>query len=462
MLILSVFSHAFADLYNRAPETLPWLLPEMNTPGYWINKMERPDEIVMSFTEIEKMNRDYIRRISASQPFENIPEDKRPNVRYWWPGLVTYMPDLDTLSPEAVADTVKLRISAEIAYLREMPFGNALAVEYSEKELSAFEHNMAFDQLGDTITIRHGITVCNARLRNIPTFTPDQIGLRENGKTRWDVWNIGVVKIGRPVYILHRSKTGGYLFVLSDVGYGWLRSEDVAFGTKSDIDAFTNSEPFVVCTDNRVNYYTAEDCRFASGWFGMGTRLPLIQGSKARKVKIPSRRVDGTFFTETAWLAPDADIHTGWLPFTRRNIVETAFKLLGTIYDWTGAWYGRAHETIYQDIFACFGFRLPNYGALFNYYGNNTEVVPPDAGKEEQYRRILEHEPFITIQTCGSHAQILLGEYNGIPVVFDLHGYGYQEDDGTEIEIRRCHIGDMRLPSYFLTRNVYFLTFEKD
>ncbi|MBT4484467.1 MAG: hypothetical protein HOC71_12415, partial [Candidatus Latescibacteria bacterium] len=69
----------------------------------------------------------------------------------------------------------------------------------------------------------------------------------------------------------------------------------------------------------------------------------------------------------------------------------------------------------------------------------------------------LEHEPFITLQSCGGHAQLLLGDYNGTPIVFDQHGYGYEDENGTNVEVRRCTVGDIRLPSYFLTRPVTFL-----
>lgn len=131
---------------------------------------------------------------------------------------------------------------------------------------------------------------------------------------------------------------------------------------------------------------------------------------------------------ETAWLAENADVHVGLLPYTRQNIIRTAFKLIDTIYDWSGAWYGRQHETIYQDIFACFGFRLPNYAALFSFYGDNREVIKPEIGKVRQYQEILKHEPFITIQNCGAHSQILLGDFNGMPINRKGRFYGLEKN----------------------------------
>ena len=54
-------------------------------------------------------------------------------------------------------------------------------------------------------------------------------------------------------------------------------------------------------------------------------------------------------------------------------------------------------------------------------------------GKESQYKAIMEKEPFTTIQITGTHSQLNLGEYKGIPYVFDTHGYGYKEEDGKKL-----------------------------
>ncbi|MFC1538458.1 hypothetical protein ACFL6H_03460 [Candidatus Latescibacterota bacterium] len=455
-MLLSTYS--YTQVYTRAPEVLPWIQPQMHDPNYWISRMEQPDEIILTSEEIERMNDDYIKRISSPEPFKNLPDENKPDLFYWWPGMVTFVPDFHSISARAVADTVKLQLKAQINYLRSMTFGNALAVEYSQQNIDAIEYNMAYDLVKDTVDIRDGITVTNTRLRSNTSFFPEQVGMMQTGKSRWDGWNIGIIKIGQPLVALHHSRSGEYLFVLCDIGYGWVRSEDVAFGTKQSIDDFVNSGDFIVCTGDRVQFYTDENCTFASGWFGMGTCLPLVSKANPRIIKVPVRKMNGQFTIETAWLRDSRDVHIGWVPYTCRNIVNTAFKLLGTTYDWSGAWYGRQHETTYRDIFACFGFKLPNYGALFSFYGNDTDILHPEVGTVQQFGEILTHEPFVTIQTCGSHAQLLLGDYKGTPIVFDQHGYGYVDSNSIDREIRRCNIGDMRLPPYFLTKNITFLT----
>jgi hypothetical protein len=426
--------------------------------AYWIARMENPDEIILSQDEIERMNEEYERKINFPDPFKDVPEDRKPELINWWPGYSLTYTDLYRLDPEAVADTVKTRINEEIKYLRSQEYGNALAVKYNDKEIDAFEEEMALDTVKNTVTILDGISVRTTRLMNIPSFLPEQIGMTQAGKMRWGQWNIGVLKIGEPVMVLHMSKTGEYMFVQCEVGYGWLKSEDVAFGTRQEIDSFVSTDEFVVCTGSRVLFYSDESCMSASGWFGMGARLPVNANDNPRCINVPVRKMNGQFSIEQAWLKEDSYFHAGYLPYTRRNIIETAFRLLGNPYDWSGAWFGRQHETTYRDIFACFGFNLPNHGTLFTFFNNNnTTVLHPEMGKEKYYEQILGNEPFLTIQSCGGHCQLYIGEYNNEPIVFDQHGYGYQDENGIWYEVRRCHIGDLRLPIYFHKRDVTFL-----
>ena len=204
-------------------------------------------------------------------------------------------------------------------------------------------------------------------------------------------------------------------------------------------------------------FYSDESCTYASGWFGMGTRLPLPETNKPNGIEIPVRMTNGRLITERAWLADDTDVHEGWLPYTRRNIVVTAFKQLDNPYDFTGGWFGRDHETTYRDIFACFGFELPFHGALFTHYGHTEKVALPEMGKEEQYRMMLESEPFVTLQSCAHHAQLFLGEYNGEPIVLDQHGYGYKDEEDNELQIRRFSVSVVPMVSYFLKMPITFL-----
>jgi hypothetical protein len=400
--------------------------------------------------------------MDSGHPFAGVNPDRIPPMSrlLYRPGHVTVFPDLESMSPAAIADSVRQQITRAIRFMRKGHFGNMAGIEYSERELDAFEREMALDKLGGECRIQYGITVRTARQRIIPSWLPLQEGYPGHGTHCWDQWNLCVVKIASPVKVLYRSRTGAYVFVLSADGYGWLNAEDVAFAGKATVGKYTESETFILCTGDRVPYYSEERCQYVSGWLTMGAHvLPAMKGNSPI-IQAPVRRTDGSFTTEKAWLAPDADVHMGYLPYTRRNIITTAFKLLDNTYDWTGGWFGRNHDTNLRDIFSCFGFALPYEGLLFSHFGRDDRVVYPTMPRTEQYAAMLKHEPYVTLMNCeagGPHSNLLLGEYNGTPIVFDMHGYNYQKEDGTWLEVRRCCVGDITMPTYFLKYKITFL-----
>jgi hypothetical protein len=439
----------------------------MRTPEYWISRMSDPDEVLLTFAEIQRRNTAFQSFLKRPDPFRGIPADRRPALMSWWPGFLPFPPNMQAVTPAARSDSVQSWIAAQIKYLRAGSFANVTGVRYSTRDLDRFEREMARDLIPQTIVPRHGVVVRPALLRVIPSFLPPEQGICDSslsvsGKTiritvHWDTWNNGVLKIGSPIETLHTSRSGEHLFVLSGSLFGWVRADDIAFAGEREIREFNEPSDFVVCTGDRVTLYTDPSCRTASGWFGLGDRLPLAEKSYPRQVKIPVRTATGTLSTGTVWLAENADVHIGWLPYTRRNVVRTALKLLDSPYDWSGGWFGRDHITIYRDIFAVFGFDLPWHDGLFTFYGRNRDRVEPGIGRDRQFREVLAHEPFITIMSCNGHAKLFFGGHDGAPVVFAHYGHGYTDSRGEYVELCRTYIGDMLIPAYFLNNPITFL-----
>ena len=41
-------------MYPRAPDLLPWILPEMLDTDYWISRADNPDEVILTLDEIRR------------------------------------------------------------------------------------------------------------------------------------------------------------------------------------------------------------------------------------------------------------------------------------------------------------------------------------------------------------------------------------------------------------------------
>jgi len=454
-----IISNDGDELYNRAPTPLPWITEEMNTTEFWVARMENPDAIILSVENILTMNAKWLERLSQDEPFANELEDRKPVIRNWWPGFTLRQMDLSRFNQAALSDTVKSRINEQAEHMYKKPWGNALAVRYSMEDLKEFDDELAYSTIPDRISVKHGITVKPSRLRSVPSFAPMYPGIVQSTKARWDQWTTTSLNIGSPVQILHASLSGEFIFVLSNAGYfGWLRTENVAFASKTVVDEFVSESNFVMATMDRVQYYADPSCKYSSGWLGLGAKLPLASDSDPIMVKIPVRTTDGSLVVDTAWMKRDENCHIGYVPYTRRNIIEIAFKQLNDPYDWTGGWFGRQHERAYSDLFACFGFDLPKHERLYTFFNdNNTKLVVKGSEEAEYLKAISENEPFVTLQSCGGHCQLFIGNVNDKQITFDQHGYGYEDENEEWWEVRRTNIGDMRMPKYFMKSTVKFL-----
>jgi hypothetical protein len=442
--------------FLRAPDVLPGTLPEMRDVAYWVGRMKDPDGVVLSLPKIEQMNHAYAERVKHPAQVDSLARSLILAKIDAYPGLYFTRPSFGTAA--ALGAAVRDMIAAEVKYLRHTEFGNLLGIQYSPGELDRLEAEMGAGTVGDVAAGVTGMAVEAVCLRIVPQISPEYVGQPDKNRTRWDVWNLDILPIGSPVEILHVSGSGNFLLVLSDNGYGWVPADKIALASKSEIGRFADAVDFVVCTGDKVPFFSGADSRFASGSFRMGDRLPLVQKDNHRLVRVPVRQADGSLSIQQAWLAGDADVHDGYLSYTRRNVVTQSFKLLDNIYDWTGAWMGRNHATALRDIFACFGFRLPACGELLSIYTEHPQWMPAKMDKAQQVRMVLANDPFTTLQICSSgHSNLLLGDYQGVPILYDTHGYNYTDSTGHTYDIRRVSVETIALPDYFLKQDVTFI-----
>lgn len=445
---------AQSGLYNRAPDVIPGTTPEMRTPEWWIQALDNAQDVVMSPDRIGEMNRAYQQRILEIEQSDSDAGSRVRQQLTGTPGLFAHRPDIHAIPASNLAETVRDIVDGQAGVLRRRTYGNTLGVEYAGHELDALENEMARNAIPDEIQPKPGITVSDTRLRIVPALRHEYIGLMQTGKTRWDVWNLDVLPIASAVQVLHVSRSGGHLFVFSDYGFGWVPSEQVAFASQSEIDAVTGAERFVVSIGDRVPFYSGTEYPVVSGWMRMGSRLPVSGSAGELTVTVPLRKMNGALDLQTARLAPDADIHVGLLPYTRENVIQLGFRMLDNLYDWTGGWYGRNDGTVLRDIFKTFGFDIPANGVLLSLFSESNRVSSTDSGREERYRDMSAADPFTTFMTSRSgHSLLYMGSLNGTPVVFDTHGYGYEEEDA-EIEVRRWSVATLELPDYLLRQDV--------
>jgi hypothetical protein len=290
----------------RAPDVMPGTLPEMREPSYWISKMSDPDAVILTSQQIQTRNRNYIQRLANYSQIDSLIRKQINAELSSRPGLLTSIPDVTPKSQVEISEMIAGWIDKEITFMTRRRASNILGIQYADWEIKNISDEMASAKNSEQIDIQDAITVKNCRLRIVPSIRPEY-----TSGTSWDMWNYDILPISTPVKILSKSKSGGYFFVLTERGYGWVNSEDVAAGSQGLIENFCNSRDFILCTGEKVPYYSDSSCTIVSGWFRMGDHLGIRDIYSTREVIVPVRLINGKLSLQNAWLKKDADVNRG-------------------------------------------------------------------------------------------------------------------------------------------------------
>ncbi|MBO6269007.1 MAG: C40 family peptidase, partial [Clostridium sp.] len=126
---------------------------------------------------------------------------------------------------------------------------------------------------------------------------------------------------------------------------------------------------------------------------------------------LPVRLSDGSYAKKKVLISQHHGIHEGYLPLTRRNILHTAFSMLGDAYGWGGMLAAEDCSGYIRDIYRCFGLELPR---------NTTwQAASPAARADVTGWSDMEKCALLNALPAGStlffrgHTMMYLGQWNG-------------------------------------------------
>ncbi len=285
----------------------------------WLNVIKNPDRVLASLSVIEKFNQSVHKDIFA---------DAKP-------------PD---------------SFDGELAKLGKLYFSSSKEktniLKRVEKILRSAKNTDAF-----------AISTERGRIRALPLEKPvfnerdgDMDRMQESG-----------VEIGEGMRVLLASEGGRWFFVKTPFYEGWISGKSVGIIDKETLKAHLTEKPFYVIIGNYVFTMPSPDKHTSMKMLGMGARLPKgdagsINGqfkTVQEVVKIPVRKRNGNAEIKNAYLSFDADVSEGYLKFTRRNILNEAFKLIGERYGWGDSFQARDCSSTIRSIFKTMGVMMP-------------------------------------------------------------------------------------------------------
>lgn len=390
-----------AVLYSP-PSLLAYTTSEMRTAGFWISRHPDSDMVILSSEEIARFNQKIREELKLTKDLSA------------WPSSFT--------GEELRATLQKI--------LNDLQGRGLMLLDGKKPSLaywSGARQATNIDAIPSEILRQYGLVVGYTDQR----FLPMEEGLYAQAyDVDFDELQNSALDIGTSVVILHRSQDGQWFFVESSSSSGWVKAKDVAMVTgltEEQYDIFIAATPFVVVTVPQADIYFNRAMTDFMGSVQMGVRLPLMRfdGNYA-EVTVPQRQADGADTLVSGFVAID-QVYEGYLPYTARNILMQAAKMLNQPYGWGGMYQAQDCSRFLQEVFATVGIELPRDSK--NQIQTGVKLAEFEAGTPGADKtRVLADSAIggITILGMKGHILLYLGTVAGRP--YAIHSvWAYRE-----------------------------------
>lgn len=284
------------------------------------------------------------------------------------------------------------------------------------------------------------ITTTTGALRLLPTSEPFFYDPRLPGEGYpFDNLEQTALRPATPLYILGRSRDGGWLYVLAPDAAGWIRSDSVGrvdarfiaqwrAAAWHALGAITGAQ---VSVTDRAGVF-----RFSAP---IGTVLPLVAAHGAtRTVMTPVLDADHRAQWHLADLAAD-DVVTMPLAATPANFAMVLRRLQNRPYAWGGSDIYNDCSLELKSLFTPFGVWLPRHSSE---QVRGVDVIDlPTATPAARIAALREHgRPWLSVIDIGGHVMLYLGnglvDGHTVPIVYE-NLWGLSPADGS----RRAILG---------------------
>lgn len=401
--------------FVAAPTTLPGVIPQMRSAGFWIARHPAPDEPVLAMPGVMALNK----RIEHA-------------------GLIE---DLSAMPKVVLGVKVRKELSAIIDSLKKRVFYGADDKEVPSSWVAGFEREV--DAVPDKVNVLFGFIVRTTDLRLLPAAAPLY---NELGDTNFDEIQNSTLVAGTPVAVLAHSRDRKWLFVHDAISSGWVATDTVARAAYDVFVRRVKNERTVIVTSARADIFLDKEMTEYETSVRMGTNFVFkaVEPS-CWEVELPAMQEDGTVKFVSGFI-PKKDGASHPLPFTPRVIYEQAFKLLDAPYGWGDMNEGQDCSRFLQMIFAAVGVKLPRNSAEQAKVG----LLLPGFKEElpvEGKMSLLQNKGLgaVTVLALKGHIMLYLGSYNDKPyAIHSVWAYREPMPDGTQ---RPRYIGKVAVSS---------------
>jgi hypothetical protein len=392
-------------------------------PDYWIRHGGGAQRVVLDESAIQAQNSKLKQLDRSVHDVEALPRTLTASDVRAWVEQMSERPD-DTLYDE-----------------------QGRAVETSV--IDALMANVNTAAIPATQRTRFGMVVRRSSLRTFPTSL--RVFDEPDDGTDIDRFQEDALFAGTPVAIVHESRDGEWLFVVSPLYAAWIPKRDVAQGTADEVFAYTHKEPYVVVTGARARtVFTPERPEVSELPLEMGQRLPLLNDWPADKpvngqhpytsyvIELPIRADDGSLHFTPALLQKANDVATDYLPLTHANLIRQSFKFLGERYGWGHSYNSRDCSGFVSEVYRSFGVQLPRNTRDQGVSPALNRIAFTADDDHEKRLAVLRQLQVGDLVYIPGHVMMVIGQHGGGPyVIHDTTGITYRDAAG---ELTRVHL----------------------
>ncbi|MBI5048103.1 MAG: SH3 domain-containing protein [Deltaproteobacteria bacterium] len=404
--------------------------------GFWIERLNNPDELMLASEQIEELNEAIL--------YEN-----------------DEMADVTRLENTASKqDLVEWLLKDPIPQDKKMFDKKGKAVkEVFYKQLL---DNMNIEAVKETNDLVFGVVVKMTDMRSFPT---DEPVFKSSSAKDFDAFQYSAIYPPQPVALLHKSKDGKWGFFQTSFVRGWIKIDNIAFAdNRDDVNPHSvfNIPYSIVITGSRVKVLkqgvggqgAGDRKKTTIETVPMGTALAFNGEDKNYLViKFPEKNKQGRLKWIDGYIEKKADVHIGPLAYTKRNVINQAFKILGEGYGWGGRNGLRDCSSFIKDVFATMAINLPRHSSHQATVGTVLADIAESSATEDIKKALDSAVPGITLFGLSGHIMLYLGNINGN--YYTLHQlFGYHDKDGfktvnkavvTNLELGKgSHMGAIR------------------
>ncbi len=419
-----IFLLIFSGCCGRQPFAAPTMIPgtdkDMMTAGYWITRHPSPDALVLSSEQIQALNwrietdlKTVLDITRVTQPFAN----------------------------KEIADAIRKDVAHLRSATRYLSSGGSVSSKFYDRMM----RDMDLGGLESEIYPAYGVITCFTDQRVLPTM--ERLFARSSD-VDIDMLQNNALDMGTPVLIVHRTLDGRWTYVRAPDSAGWVESDRIARCTRFKLESYVRPDAFVVTTSPKTDIYMNPEQTHAESSVQMGARLPLIPtDDHLFHVQIPARDANGYLVIRQGYVSKSS-ANAGYLPYTARNILQQAFKMLDTPYGWGGMYGEQDCSRFVQEVFATVGIMLPRNSAdqafVGDLVGEFTPATTPAVKNGGLLNKAVGGE---TLLYMKGHIMLYLGKVDDTPyVIHDIWGYHAHVSGGDRIyKIGRVAVTDLAL-----------------